>query len=479
MLESFQSKFQVRGNWNISYIFGVITIIVLSILVIGVSITRRAIDPEALVNFRFMRELNLASVWIGETAPGHFVTYRPITGSLLRLEYLLFGLNPPAFFTVNVALLIILAILIFDIIYRASNEILPALVAALLLVTDWRLTPNVYVIGEVQITIAAIFGLFAVWIIWFSNNRYKPILVFLLLLMAALSKEYGLAFALGVFVYAILSISTRKKYAVIAVGAVVTYFILRLSLGIMIPTLGESANFNDLVVEYITNISSGFIFTFFNLFRPADDGDLPNLGNLRYTYAEAWQVIFLQILPIIIIFVLGFRKKSLRSLSIPLLFIILGNSFLLFWKYAFRFHFLSNVSMYTIAGLGLSDVFKHLRPKPRFFNFLMLIFMYAATLIFWRGLEFNSYLVDLNSEIDSRICEDRGQYSERERTICIKKRTLCIPTDEYYTGGGYHGYYSGADQDTVRLLMTYYDIPHEYCTCLDPNPTCYEDLLEE
>jgi hypothetical protein len=474
MSENTHLKFRGREKINIAYIFGIITIITISILVVGIIITRRAIDPEALVNFRLMRELTFTDVWAGETAPGHFVTYRPITASLLRLEYLLFGINPPAFFTINLILLVIVAVLIFEIIYRASHEMLPALVATLLFVTDWRLTPNIFVIGEVQITLAAIFGLGAFWLIWFGKGKFKPIFVLSLLLLSALSKEFGLAFALAVFVDAFLNKTTGRKYAGIALGAVAAYFILRLSLGVTLPVTGEPSAFNDLVVEYITNISGGFIFTFFNLFRPASDGDLPNRMNLLYSYAEAWQIIFLQILPIIIVSVYSFRKKETRTLTIPLLFIILGNSFLFFWRYAYRFHFLGNVSMYIIWGIGLNDLFQQWKNRLKLLNLLILVFMFAATIIFWRGLEQRAYLGELVSQNDSSICDDQGQYSERERLICIQKRSLCIPTDEYYLQENYNGFYTSADQETVRSVMEYYNIPQEYCTCLDPYPTCIQ-----
>ena len=474
MSENIHVKFLGRDKINFAYIFGIIIIIIISILVIGIIVTRKAIDPEALVNFRLMRELTLTDIWTGETAPEHFVTYRPITASLLRIEYLLFGINPPAFFTVNLILLIIVAVLIFEIIYRASHEMLPALVATLFFVTDWRLTPNIFVIGEVQITLAAIFGLGALWLLWFGKGKFKPFFIFFLLLLSALSKEFGLAFALAVFVNAFLNKATDRKYAKIALGAVAIYFILRLSLGVALPATGEPSAFKNLVVNYITNISSGFIFTFFNLFRPVSDGDLPNRMNLRYSYAEAWQIIFLQILPIIIVSVYGFRKKETRSLTIPLLFIILGNSFLFFWRYAYRFHFLGNVSLYIIAGIGLNDLFQQWKNRLKLLNLLMLVFMFAAAIILWRGSELRAYLGELVSKNDSSICDDQGQYSDRERLICIQKRSLCIPTNEYYLQENYNGFYTSTDQETVQSVMEYYNIPQEYCTCLEPYPTCIQ-----
>ncbi len=458
---------------NIAYILGVITIIVGVISIIGVIINRRLIDAEALTNFRYMRQLTLADVWTGETVPGHFVTYRPVTGSVLRLEYLIFGLNPPVFIAINLVFLGLLAILIFEIIFRKTKELLPALVAALFFITDWRLSPNVEVIGEVQITLAAIFGLSSLWLIWFGKGKFRPVIVFLLLLLSTLSKEFGLAFSLAVLMDAVINRRPDwKLYAGIAIGVVIVFIGIRIGLQTMPIPANEYSSILNRLKWYVVNIGSGFLFTFVNLFRPESDGELPNIDNLRYQSEEVVQIIVLQIIPIIMVFILGFKSKENRRFTIPLLFAIFGNSFLFFLKYAFRFHFIANVSMYIISGFGLNYLIKKWRSNSSRLNNLIIVFMIASALLVWRGTDFNQHLKQRVADSNSSICEENIDLSESEVALCISYRSLCIPSNKYYQQENFSGYYSSTDPKTVEIVIDYYDLPKQKCTCLDPYPTC-------
>ena len=469
------SKFRVKDKIDHSYIFGILVLILVSILIFRVMVDRIAIDAEALINFKYMREWSLLDVWIGETVPGHFVTYRPVTASIIRIEYLLFGINPPAFFTVNIILLGVVAILIYEIVYRKTKQLLPALLAAVFFITDWRLTPNVKVIGEIQITLAAIFGLYALWQVWFGKIRFKPVVVFLLLLISVLSKEFGLVFALAVFMDAIINKKPEwKKYLGLSVGVVISYIALRLILDTLPSTVREYSSLLNMLKWYVVNISSGFVYTFLNIYQPANDGYLPNYSNLRYSYIEAWQIIVFQIVPIIIFFLLGFRKKEDRKFSIPLLFLIIGNSILFFYKYAFRFHFLGNIGMYIIVGFGINQIFNKILGKPKQLNVLIILNLFIAFGLLWRGIEFKRELTTVVTWTDQSICSSKNGFSSAEIENCLKLRSLCIPTDEYYFQEDYHGFYTRIDQETVQIVMEYYGMPQEYCTCLDPNPYCNE-----
>jgi len=401
-----------------------------------------------------MRGLNFVDIWTGETFPGHFVTYRPMLGSLLRTEYLIFGFNPPAYFTVNLILLILVAVLMYDIIYRKSGEILPALLGTLFFVTDWQIVQTIYVIGEVQVTLAGIFGLSALWLVWFGKDRrIKPTAVFILLLAAGLSKEFGLAFALAVFIHAIFKREGNWKiYAGLSVGAVLTFIALRFLAVPIAPSGKEYSSFPNMLKWFFFNTTSGFVFTFVNLFRPASDGDLPTFNTLRYPAGEAWLMTIFQIVPVIILFILGIKNKDDRRVTIPLLFLLIGNSILFFFNYAFRFHFLGKIGMYAIAGFGISFLYKKWTQTPRMINTLILSFMYFAVIVFWRGDVFHDYLTT------HRHWTEYG--------------SLCLPTDEYYQQENFFGYYTSTDQETVRMVMEYYALPIEYCDCLDPYSTC-------
>jgi hypothetical protein len=444
---------QLQTKFNLPYILSVGFIFACLVIIMGIMVNRKALDPEALANFRFMRELTLLDVWTGGTFPGHFAAYRPVLGSLLRIEYLLFGLNPPAFFTVNLLLLGVVAFLIFEIIYRITGNILPALVAVLFFITDWRSVQTIYVIGEVQITLAAIFGLIALWLIWFRNKRPNPVVIYMLLLLSALSKEFGLAFALAVLIDAFLRKKTNwKKLAGVSIAAVATFIVLRL-LMTAAPSIGkEYSSFQNMMKWIVLNISSGFFFTFVNLFRPASDGDLPTLDVLRWSPAESWLITIFQIIPIIIFFILAFRNKEDRSFTIPILFLVLGNSFLFFWRYAFRFHFLGTIGMYLVVGVGINYLYTKWLKLPQMLNTLIIGFMFLSSILLWRADRFHQYLVTHRHWTENGL--------------------LCIPTDEYYLQEDFFGYYTVTDQETVRLVMDYYGLPQEYCNCLDPYSVC-------
>lgn len=123
--------------FNIHFL-NVLVIVGAIFAIMSIMVQRKAVDPEALVNFQYMREYGLQQVWTQESVPGHFATFRPITVSLIRIVYLIFGVNPPAFFSVNIILFSVAALLLYFIIYSKTNKALPALIAALLFVTDWR-----------------------------------------------------------------------------------------------------------------------------------------------------------------------------------------------------------------------------------------------------------------------------------------------------------------------------------------------------
>jgi hypothetical protein len=438
-----------------AYFFGAAFTLTVMVLIMGVMINRKAMDPEALANFRYMRELNLVEVWTGETFPGHFVTYRPMMATLLRLEYLVFGFNPPAYFAVNQVLLAAVALLLYDIIYRATREMLTALLGTLFFLTDWQIVQTLYVIGEVQITLAGLFGLWALWLVWFGKqeSRFKPAAVFLLLLASALSKEFGLAFALAVFIYALYRREGRwKTYLILSTAAVIAFIALRYLAVPGSPTGREYSSFQNMVKWFSVNIGSGFLFTFVNLFRPASDGDLPSLATLRFSTVQAWSMLILQIIPLIVLFILGFKEKDLRRFTIPLLFLLLGNSLLFFFNYAFRFHFLGKIGMYGVVGIGISELYRKWIANPRRLNTLIVVFMYFAAVLFWRGEIFHQYLVT------HRHWTENGQ--------------LCIPTEAYYQQQDFFGYYTATDPGTVRMVMEYYQLPIETCDCLDPYSVC-------
>lgn len=455
MVENATLKKDFRIESKVSYLFGVFVILLTMILIMNIMINRKAIDPEALTNYYYMQELNLVDIWTGETFPGHFVTYRPVMASLLRWEYRIFDFNPPAYLAVNQGLLALVALLIYDIVYRKTGEMIPALLGTLFFLTDWHIVQTIFVIGEVQASLAGFFGLWALWLVWFGKEggRFKPVGIFLLLLAAVQSKEFGLAFLLVIFVDAIYRRQGNwKMQIIISIAVLVTFVVLRM---IVLPESPVGTNFSTLknmIYWYSLNIGSGFIFSFVNLYRPTSDGIIPSFESLNFPTLEAWGMVIFQIVPIILLFLLSFRTKEDRKVTIPLLFLLLGNSFLFFHNYAFRFHFLGKIGLYAIVGFGINHLYRKWKTNPLLWKSLLVTFMYLAAILFWRGDQFHEHLTAIRDWTENK--------------------QLCIPTPEYYQQEDFIGYYTNTTSDIVRIVMEYYDMPNEYCNCLNPNPLC-------
>jgi hypothetical protein len=452
----------------ILYSLGLGLILIVVWLIMSIAINRAAIDPETLASFKFIKERSLFDFWRGETFPGHFVAYRPIMASLFKIEYLLVGFNSPIFFLTDIILICVLAYLIYDVIYRKTRNLFPSIIATLFFVTDWRHFKNIYIITEAQATLAGIFGLLALWIVWFSKIKRRNILIFFLLLASVLSKEFGLAFSLAVFIFALYERpKERKSLIAVSISVVVIFIGIRLSLGELPST---SSDFSFLTA--LLNMASGFFFSFIPLFITKSDGDLPSLGDIHFPPAEAKMIILFQILPIVILFLMGFKDKENRRITIPVFFIIVGNSVLFFFRYAYRFHFIGNIGIYLIAGFGINHIYNKMREQSQMLDILIAIIISLILILQWRGEYFHNYLAHLVSLSDQALCTREMGLSEREVGLCMKKRELCIPTEEYYLQENFGGYYSSTDPDTVVMIMEYYNMPLEACSCLDPDPTC-------
>ena len=111
-----------------------------------------------------------------------------------------------------------------------SSRIAAAIVSGLL-VTDVRAITAVTNIIERQTTLATMFGLGAIWVVAGDSTRRlgtgKCVAIGLLCLASALSKEYGLAFAAGLFLYGLLE--RRRDLPLAAAAGVAVYVAARLT----------------------------------------------------------------------------------------------------------------------------------------------------------------------------------------------------------------------------------------------------------
>jgi hypothetical protein len=162
----------------------------------------------------------------------HLPAYRPVPLFTLWLQYKLLGLAPESYFVVNIVLLAGMCAVLYALVYRMTGSWAAGCGSALVLLVDPRGTTAVKTIVERQTAIACLLGLLALIAVFAPPVRVSPrllgVAVFLLLLLAALSKEYGLAFSAAVLIAALLNRSARSKaVALAALGAVLAYTALR------------------------------------------------------------------------------------------------------------------------------------------------------------------------------------------------------------------------------------------------------------
>jgi hypothetical protein len=162
----------------------------------------------------------------------HLPAYRPVTIFTLWLHYRLAGLAPESYFVVSILLVVAVCAALYALVYRMTGSWEAAGGAAFALLVDARGTTLTLTIVERDMAIACLLGLLAMLAVLAPPVTGRPrligVAVFVLLMLAALSKEYGLAFSAAVLVAALLNRSARSRPVVIAaLGAVLTYAALR------------------------------------------------------------------------------------------------------------------------------------------------------------------------------------------------------------------------------------------------------------
>lgn len=337
--------------------------------------------------------------------PWFFLTHggavwRPLTYSTLWAQYELGGLDIAAFVSFNVLLWIACAALVYAVVYSETRLIVAAAPAALVMLTDDRLfSPLVWFI-ERQSLFASIFGLLALLIAYRlvrrpGRSRAMLAALFALLLAAAASKEFGLAFVFGVVTIGVLHSNRRRELIGISVGALVVYAALRgMAGGLNFGTGAENnRGFNDAesdlglcevmgwganprevcygelglierLGQYAWNIGASFVGVFLspvihgNGYLLAPDILGTTLGGPDWYAGFAIRDL---IVPSIVaaLALVAFWKRP--KVALPLLVIIVVNALLDFQYYRPRNVIVGMVALHVAAGIGLPPTFEILK----------------------------------------------------------------------------------------------------------------------
>jgi hypothetical protein len=317
--------------------------------------------------------------------------YRPLTELSLWLQYHVLGVNPPSYFVVNLAAWIAVALAVYVLVYLLSASVLASALAAGVLLLDPRALSAIFVIGDRATSFLCLCGLAALMI----AMRYRPdgrharlaeYAVVILLVLAALSKEYGLAFFAAVGLVGLVSRpEVRRQMIVAVVAAAVIYAFLRIvvagnpsqtycntmGLGEQVRNVcyghlpkvnaGPAVVLNgwDRIEQEAWNVGSSFVGTLFpSLFTPDGALNYGSFGNFITGHANSAVPgarptgdFFSRFLATGLA-VLAWVRLPRKTL--PLLGLVIANALLSLTVYRARNQIAGAVGLYASAGVGLA-----------------------------------------------------------------------------------------------------------------------------
>jgi hypothetical protein len=328
--------------------------------------------------------------------------WRPVTYSTLWAQYQISGLDVSAFFGANIVLWIVGASLVYVVVYVHTHLALAAAAAAFITLTDARTFSPLILIIERQTTLACIFGLLAMLIAYRGSRAQRPnrawlVATFVLLFLAAMSKEFGLAFAFGVA--AIGLFGRQRELLVAGLGTFIAYWVVRGLIGGLhfgsgvagsggsggessdtglCETMGFGANprevcYGDLTIlgqlaQYAWNVGASFVAILFypvihsNGYLLAPDVLGSTLGGPDYY--EGFTLASL-IVPCVVTGLAVVAWWTRPAITLPLLVIIVANAVLCFQYYRPRLIVVGMVALHVAAGIGIPPTVEILKKQLR------------------------------------------------------------------------------------------------------------------
>lgn len=316
--------------------------------------------------------------------------YRPVPFLTLIAEYRL-SHAPWHFFAVNLAIAILMGIATFGLVWRITGSRLAGVVCGIVMLTDPRVNAALFWIGERQSTMAVILLATAMAFAWGGigsrSSATLGVLVGLMLLAAALSKEYALAGAPAVAVMALLGERARRSPLLVAsAGSLIAYGILRFvvaggaggsyceSQGIWTnerliclsgpPQPGYSLVHGwDKLGQEAWNVCASLVGSAF-YFIFSSDGQFAHSTPARAIEGGAHGKVWLAIDVVFFVSVLLlalFAWVTVPRQSLPFLALFLGNAFLSFLVFRTRDQLVGVLGLYAAAAIGFVSLARRLR----------------------------------------------------------------------------------------------------------------------
>jgi hypothetical protein len=287
--------------------------------------------------------------------------WRPLPYLTFWIQYQLVGLgNIESWFLFNILLWGLCGCLVYALAYTISHSQLAGLVAAAVLLLDPRVHEQLVIITGRQMVFASLFGLAALLLALFRPGERWPRLrrasIFALLLLAALSKEPGLAFSAALLTLALLARPDDwRALGLTAFGAIAAYFALRFLLAggalgdycedigffdTLRPVCYKELSWSERIPQYLYNQAAMLIGT---LLR----GVISSRGRVDVNLE-----LLLPSLPWFLLAVVGWLRSPRRTL--PLLVLIAANAAVSFAVYRTRNQIYGLIGLYVTASVGLT-----------------------------------------------------------------------------------------------------------------------------
>ena len=325
---------------------------------------------------------NMIALSIADHAKPRFLTddfvtyvpgYRPLAYLTLWAQYQQLGHGTVQLFAFNLAAVVAAALATYAIVVVASGARLLALLPATAVLLDERTVFSQIWLGERQSTLACAFGAaaFALALPALQGPLSRPRLaaIAVLVLAASSCKEYGIAFAAGVVVLALLGTRQRRMaLAAAAIVPVVVYLVARAALaGISLAgyceTMGlpgkgtrnvcyDDLGFGERLTQQGWNVVATFAGTFV---APLFDG----AGSPQSGVAFSKLVIPLATLALAIAG-MWWRPRVVLAL----LAVIAVNSVMNLALYRTRNQLAGTLALYAAAGIGFVALARAVASRP-------------------------------------------------------------------------------------------------------------------
>lgn len=316
------------------------------------------------------------SAFFSASLEDYLPMYRPITYLTVWLQYQIVGINPDPYYLTNIFIYIGCVLVLYFTVYDITSSRFSSAIASIFLLVDIRASTALFWIGERQSTLALFFGSMAILLclkaLKKNEVRSFTIIIYVLLLLSALSKEFGLSFAGILVVTSLSSAPPRKKQAnmIIAVLVMISYVVLRFGIAesFLNPDYCETTGYRDSTInfcqnDYDPNIRAKFFLwnigsTFVGVFFPelfSGEGqwigiNLWNEGNINPEIYLSAANLFFSLFMIYLVYI-SFKTNPRKSL--PFLALIVFTSSLNFLYYRPRNQLMALYGLYILLGMGL------------------------------------------------------------------------------------------------------------------------------